>query len=60
MESELERVSDDDWERFGGRLNAVVATAPLERLARQGRPGYRLWRRISEEGIPIPTGGGGG
>lgn len=60
VESELERVSDDVWERFGGQLNAVVATAPLKLLARQGRPGYRLWRRISEEGIAIATGGRGG
>lgn len=40
-------------ERFGNRLSVVVAPAPLDELLRSGRKGFRLWRQIAREGVPV-------
>lgn len=39
--------------RFGNRLNPIVGTGTLETLCAPGRPGYRLWERVSQEGIAL-------
>jgi len=39
--------------RFGNRLSFVVGTADLDQLGKSGRKGYRLWRQIAVEGLPI-------
>jgi predicted nucleotidyltransferase len=39
--------------RFGNRLSVVVAPAPLDQLLRSGRKGFRLWRQIASEGVPL-------
>jgi predicted nucleotidyltransferase len=40
-------------DRYGIRLELVIGTGSLESLQRSDRRGYRLWRAIAQEGIPI-------
>lgn len=49
----MERVGEALRGRFGNRLSFVVGTADLDQLGKSGRKGYRLWRRIASEGLPI-------
>jgi len=49
----MEKLGDDTAERFGNRLHAVIGTRSLEELASPGRRGYKLWRTIAREGVPL-------
>lgn len=49
----MSEVGEAVRERFGNRLSVVVAPAPLDELLRSGRKGFRLWRRIAREGVPV-------
>jgi predicted nucleotidyltransferase len=49
----MQEVGEAVRRRFGNRLSAVVAHAPLDQLLRSGRKGFRLWRQIAREGVPV-------
>lgn len=49
----MQEVGEAVRRRFGNRLSVVVAPAPLDQLLRSGRKGFRLWRRIAREGVPV-------
>lgn len=52
-EALMTRLSDSTRDRYGNRLEAILGTGDLSALGKHGRPGYRLWRQIALEGIPI-------
>lgn len=54
-EQAMARIADVVQDRFGNRLNIVIGISPPADLRRPGRPGYRLWERISREGIALLT-----
>jgi predicted nucleotidyltransferase len=49
----MEEVGEAVRRRFGNRLSTVVAPAPLDELLKSGRKGFRLWRQIAREGVPV-------
>jgi hypothetical protein len=49
----MEEVGEAVRRRFGNRLSTVVAPAPLDQLLMSGRKGFRLWRQIAREGVPV-------
>jgi predicted nucleotidyltransferase len=49
----MQEVGEAVRRRFGNRLSVVVAPAPLDQLLRSGRKGFRLWRQIAREGVPV-------
>lgn len=51
--ADLDPVEQAVRDRFGNRLSVVIGSGPLARLARGGRPGHRLWSRVSNEGVPL-------
>lgn len=53
MQDGLDEMAEVVQRRFGNRLSGFVGVGPLKSLTRSGRPGYRLWRKIEEEGMPI-------
>lgn len=40
-------------ERFGNRMSVLIGTAEVGELRKPGRKGYRLWRKLTTDGIPI-------
>lgn len=52
-------LAEDTVQRYGNRLSAVIGSRPIAELSARGQPGFRLWRTIAKEGIPlIPAEGG--
>jgi len=52
-ESALEGVAEALRGRFGNRLAVIIGIAPINNLQRPGRSGYRLWKQIIQDGIPV-------
>lgn len=46
----MDEVSDETAARFGNRLGVLIGTKPVSELARQGRPGYRVWQQVEDGG----------
>lgn len=55
----MEALAEEASLAFGNRLNSLIGSRPIEQLIKSGSPGYRLWRDIAREGIPLiaPEGG---
>lgn len=49
----LEDLADLTNERFGNGIHGVVGARPIAELAKPGGPGFRLWRNVERDGIPI-------
>lgn len=56
MEDGLESVVEQVGRRFGLWLHVIVGGGSLDALTRSGTRGYRLWRSIRREGIPVMGG----
>jgi len=52
---DLETLTDEVRSRYGTRLSVTVGHGDLVALSRSGRAGFRLWRKIAQEGIPLFT-----
>jgi predicted nucleotidyltransferase len=53
----MDRIAEEVRRRFGSDLRALIGTGPLEELQSGRRPGYRLWREVTGEGIPLVSAG---
>jgi predicted nucleotidyltransferase len=53
----IEDLSDATVHRFGNPIHAVIGRGSIQAMAQPGVKGYRLWRTIAKEGIPIIRGG---
>ena len=53
----IEDLSDETVQRFGNPIHAVVGRDSVQAMAQPGVKGYRLWRTIAKEGVPIIAGG---
>lgn len=51
--SVIEDLSTTTVQRFGNPINAVIGRDSIRAMAQPGIKGYRLWRTIAKEGIPI-------
>lgn len=49
----MEEIGEGVRERFGNRLSVVLSDRPLNELQKARSQGFRLWRRILREGMPI-------
>lgn len=53
----VEDLSTTTVQRFGNPINAVIGHGSVQAMAQPGAKGYRLWRTVAKEGIPvIPAG----
>lgn len=52
----MQRVADDVRDRFGNRLSVIVGTPSAAPGRKRERVGYRLWRQVAREGIPLLRG----
>ena len=53
----VEDLSTTTVQRFGNPSNVVIGRDSIQAMAQPGIKGYRLWRTIAKEGIPvIPAG----
>jgi len=48
-----ETLSETAVQRFGNPLHVVVGHGSIQAMAQPGVKGYRLWRTIAKEGVPI-------
>lgn len=54
----MDEVSDETAARFGNRLGVLIGTKPISELARPGRPGYRIWQQVKQDGRRLLPGEG--
>lgn len=53
VEAAAQEIAEIVRQRFGTRLNVVVASASLNTLTKKGRPGRNLWEAVRREGIDL-------
>ncbi len=53
----IEDLSSATIQRFGNPIHAVVGRDSIQAMAQPGVKGYRLWRTIAKEGVPLIHGG---
>jgi predicted nucleotidyltransferase len=49
----VDELGNETAARFGNRLRTVIGTRPIDELARPGERGYRLWRAVAKDGVPL-------
>ena len=49
----IEDLSDATIQRFGNPIHAVVGRDSIQAMAQPGVKGYRLWKTIAKEGVPL-------
>lgn len=49
----IEDLSYATVQRFGNPIHTVVGRDSIQAMAQPGVKGYRLWRTIAKEGIPL-------
>lgn len=53
LASVVEAISDMTVQRYGNPVNAVIGRGSIKAMAQPGVKGYRMWRTIAKEGVPL-------